>query len=90
MRGFEVGDRVRIVGHHEWPDGTTGTIALPEEFSLELAKPGEWLGHRRTVMGRRKLIVSFYLEFDRPTDDGSGDGPYPGAEVESQYLRVLK
>lgn len=89
MQRFEPGDRVRVVGHWEFPDGTPGTVAAPEQFQLELAAPGEWRGHCRTVVGRKGPIVFYFIKFDRPTDDGSGDGPYWGAEIEAECLRVM-
>ena len=83
---FEVRDRVILKGHPEFPDGTLGTIAWPMRFLISHAKPGEWEGHRRTIQGRTRLIVFYYVEFDQPTDDGSGDGPYRGAEIDEEYL----
>jgi hypothetical protein len=90
MRTLELGDRVEIVGDLEWPDGTLGTIIGPDPVMLELAKPGEWIGFRRTVMGRDRLIVTVHVKFDAPTDDGSGDGPYRSAEVDTDCLRLLR
>lgn len=93
MKDFAIGDRVRTVGHYEWPDGTAGTIAPPQEVNLGLAKPGEWQGHRRTVQGRVRPILFYFVVFvvfDQPTDDGSGDGPYYAAEVDADYLEGLE
>ena len=64
-----------------FPDGTTGTISVPDAFMLELSGPGEWVGHVRTSAGRKGPITTYYVWFDHPTDDGSGDGPYLGAEI---------
>ncbi len=89
MPSFEVGDRVRIVHHWEFEDGIIGTVAEPKPFQLELAEPGEWQAHRRLVRGRKSLIVIFFIRFDRPVDDGSGDGPYAGAEIEADCLEPL-
>lgn len=89
MQGFEVGDRVRVEGHWEFPDGTTGTVIAPESFQLRLAAPGEWHGHCRTVVGRKGPIDFYFVRFDQPTDDGSGDGPYWASEIEADCLRAI-
>lgn len=86
MSEFEVGDRVRIVGHSEFADGIVGTIAHPETFHIELAKVGEWHGPRRICNFPRGRVVFYYVVFDGPSDDGSGDGPYLGAEIEADCL----
>ena len=87
---LKVGDKVRIEGHSEWPEGATGTIAKPEQFMLELANQNEWQGPRRVMQGRSKIIISYHVVFDEPYDDGSGDGPYRSAEVDETYLRIIK
>ena len=89
MKEYAVGDRVRVSGHWEWPDGLTGTVAAPVPFLMSLAEPGEWQGHRLTTGGRRGPIVCYYVEFDRAADDGSGDGPYRGGVIEADCLAPL-
>ncbi|MGC4030901.1 MAG: hypothetical protein QM754_04025 [Tepidisphaeraceae bacterium] len=85
---FDIGDHVVIEGHWEFPDGTTGVIAEPDPFMVSLVAGDErWMGHRRTVRGREGPIVFYYVVFDRPTDDGSGDGPYRGGEIDASSLR---
>jgi hypothetical protein len=89
MHNFQVGDRVCIRGHWEFPDGTTGVIAEPEPFQVGLAEPGEWQAHRRTTPGRSGPLVYYFVCFDEPTDDGSGDGPYLGGEIEAECLEIV-
>lgn len=85
---FDIGDRVVIQGNWEFPDGTTGVIAEPEPFMVRLVADSEpWIGHRRIVQSRKGPIVFYYVEFDKPTDDGSGDGPYRGGEIDAPSLR---
>jgi len=61
---------------------------MPLEAVKALAKPGEWKGHRRTVQALKGLILFYFVQFDEPIDDGSGDGPYFAAEIdESSLLR---
>lgn len=83
---FEIGDRVRIEGHWEFPNGIIGTVVMPSEFQLNLAELGEWSDHRRTVLGRKGSILFYFIQFDQPVDDGSGDGSYIGAEIEAECL----
>jgi hypothetical protein len=89
MSRFEVGDRVLIRGHWEFPDGTTGTVAAPEPFLRELAGPGEWEGHVRTSRGAKGPVTTYFVRFDRAMDDGSGNGPYAGGEIEAECLVSL-
>ena len=86
---FKPGDRVVIRGHWEFDDGITGTVRLPSERWRSLAQSGEWEGACRTVQGRKGQVVMYVIEFDEPQDDGSGDGPYRGAEIEQSCLRSL-
>lgn len=79
----------QILGHWEFPDGVVGTIAEPESVHIALSEPGEWQGHRRMLKGRQGIIVAYYVVFDEPTDDGSGDGPCLGGEIESECLRPI-
>jgi hypothetical protein len=88
-RSFNVGERVRIMRHWEFPDGVAGTISQPEPFNLELAKVGEWDGHRRTCKLPKGLFVFYYVVFDEPTSDGSSDGRYLGAEIEADCLELI-
>ncbi|MHC4445834.1 MAG: hypothetical protein ACYTF1_20685 [Planctomycetota bacterium] len=84
---YQPGDRVVIKGHGGFADGIMGTIAMPEEFQLYMAGPGEWQGCRRSVMTPKGLREFYYVQFDEPHDDGSGDGPYRAAEMLAEYLR---
>jgi len=86
---FNIGDRVVIKDHWEFADGIVGTIVTPAPFLLANAQEGEWQGHRRTIMGRKSLIHFYFVKFDMPADDGSGDGDYTGAEIEEECLIPL-
>lgn len=86
---FNLGDRVVLQGNWEFPDGTVGTITAPTAFMIRLAGKGEWQGHRRVTKARRGMMTFYYVVFDTPTDDGSGDGPYRGGEIDVGSLRLL-
>jgi hypothetical protein len=89
MRIFDVGTRVIVHGHWEFPDGTVGQIAWPPEYMIALCEPGEWKDHRRIHPSRKGLMTSYYVTFDTPTDDGSGDGPYVGGEIDESAIREI-
>lgn len=89
MKLFQLHDRVKIRGHWEFPDGTTGTISAPPEFMVSLSEPDEWHGHRRIHPCRNGMTTSYYVVFDTPTDDGSGDGPYLGGEIDEASMQRL-
>ena len=86
---FQVGDRVALKSHWEFADGIAGTIAYPLPVMVELAEPGEWEGCRRVSPGRRGPVTIYHVAFDTPQDDGSGDGPYRGAEIDENSLEPL-
>src|SRR5678816_4199200 len=90
---FAAGTRVKVSGHSEWPDGTRGTIGLFPSFVREMCSdpphgPDDFFaaGLGRRSKGRVGALVSQWVEFDEPTDDGSGDGPYRHAEILLKYL----
>jgi hypothetical protein len=89
MRSFNLNDRVILQGHWEFPDGTTGTISMPPKFAIDLSEPGEWQEHRRIHPCRSGLMTSYWVVFDTPTDDGSGDGPYLAGEIDVAALQLL-
>ena len=88
MTPHPIGTRVRLKGHWEFPDGTTGIISPPPEFAVSLAEPGEWSGHVRTHQARNGVIHSYFVVFDSLTDDGSGDGPYCGGEIDHDAIQI--
>jgi len=90
MSRFETGDRVELAGHWEFEDGIIGTLTPPPNAIIELCPPDEWEGCRRTFHSQKGRKVSYYVQFDEPHDDGSGDGPYQGAEIDADCLRPLK
>ncbi len=83
---FNIGDRVVLKGHSEFPDGTTGTVSVPPQSLMDLAEPAEWKEHHRTVQALKGPILFYFVEFDEPTDDGSGDGPYAAASIDENSL----
>jgi len=83
---LKVGDRVVLRGSLEFPDGTTGTVSIPPEAGAVIAEPWKWEGHRRIVEDRKGPILFYWVEFDEPADDGSGDGPYFAAEINADAL----
>ena len=87
---FPLGTRVRIVGHWGFPDGTAGEIApIPEFVRTMRENPDDsfLFYEERTKRGPR---ICQWVNFDQPTDDGSGDGPYSGAGIWVELLRTLE
>ncbi len=89
MSEFVIGDRVRLSGHWEFPDGTTGTITSPDPFLLQISEPGEWQGHCKFERQRTGVVICLYVIFDELADDGSGDGPYKAAVIEAECLHPI-
>ncbi len=95
-RPFPIGTRVQILGHGGFPDGTKGIVeslhpvvvenSSGSDVSHEADSAVEAMAHQ----GRNRKVVSQFVRFDSPTDDGSGDGPYVAAEVMIDYLHALE
>jgi hypothetical protein len=84
-----IGDRIKITGDGEFPDGTKGQIQIPPERVITLVPNGEWIGPERNFVTPNGKHRSYWVEFDQPTDDGSGDGPYNGAEISVDHIQIL-
>ena len=87
-RAFQIGDRVVIRGHWEFPDGTTGVVGEPLAAIRGLAT-GKWEEHCLIGLTPRGPQAQYSITFDIPTDDGSGDGPYAGAMIDAASLELL-
>ena len=87
-RLLQLGDRVRINGDWEWPDGATGIVEKPDPVMVELCS-NEWQGIRRVSKARTQTIITYFIKFDEPQDDGSGDGPYAGGEIDEANLELI-
>ena len=76
------GTRVRVIKDSTW-DGPwrrelTGTIDAtmpPQLVEHEMARPGE---------------LAYFVAFDEPQHDSSGDGPYRKAEIWDRHLVPLE
>ena len=86
---LHTGDRVILSGHWGFEVGIVGTVANPPEAIVELSGEGEWTGCRRVSPGRNGPMTTYYIMFDEPHNDGSGDGPYAGAEIDEVSLKRL-
>ena len=84
---YKVGDRVRVSESYSWAKGAVGRVAEPPAAVQEIAGDEEpWHHWWRIVQTRQGPKVFYWVEFDEPHDDGSGDGPYSGAEIEAEML----
>ena len=92
MHQFEPGDRVRVRGDAEFPDGITGTICLPEssfQLSNEDGSLRTWDGAQLTIDTEKGRRLFYFVKFDEPHDDGNGDGPYSGSEILADHLEPV-
>ncbi len=76
-----LGDRVRITPECPWAQGATGQVIG--------GIAGDRMRYRRTVLASDGQRVYYFVAFDRPQIDASGEGPYIGGEIESRYLELL-
>ncbi len=86
---YPLGTRVRINDHGGFPDGLTGTIAEVPQFvrmMRDYKDPSPLYYEEKRPKGH---AVIQGVEFDEPTDDGSGDGPYRATGVPLDHLQAL-
>ena len=80
--------RVRIRPGSHWPAGATGVVS----GDLEIPLPAEvvhWPDGARVVPTTHGPERYYFVWFDSPQDDGSGDGPYRGGEIAESELEVI-
>jgi hypothetical protein len=89
---FKAGDKVFIKGHWNFPNDCSGTISNPPEAVIQLVADQDdpWDGIHRMVKGRKGPIEFYWVDFDEPQNDGDGDGPYWGGEVEAEFISLLQ
>lgn len=83
-----VNQRVRIKRERWAFGGVKGVIANAPDCMAQL-DPEPWMGpfqHKTRADGR---VILYWVIFDEPTDDGSGDGPYTGAAIEQDFLEAM-
>ncbi len=75
------GTRVRVIHDLEWDgpwrdefDGTIDTTRPPQVVQNKAARPRE---------------LAYFVTFDAPQYDASGDGPYRKAQIWDRYLRSI-
>ena len=76
-----LGDRVRVLPHYPWAKGVTATVI----GGLQ----GDRMKFRRVVGGGEGPRIFYFVAFDQPQVDQTGDGPYIGAEIESRFIELL-
>lgn len=76
-----LGDRVRVSPMCSWAKGVTATV-----MGGVLGDPMKF---RRIVAGSERPLVFYFVAFDQPQVDASGDGPFIGAEIESRFIQLL-
>jgi len=88
---FNLGDRISVKGHWNFPNDCKGFIFEPPEDVVELALDQEpWEGIHRIVKGENGSIEFFWVRFDDPQIDGDGDGPYPEGEVDAKFIALIQ
>jgi hypothetical protein len=76
-----LGDRVRVSAQCPWAKGVRATVIGGVQ--------GDSMKFRRIVAACDGPRIYYFLAFDEPQVDESGEGPYIGAEIESRYIELL-
>lgn len=86
--GFRLHQHVRVrFGRYAFA-GVTGVICNAPESLCEMDQD-TWLGPFKYQKRRKGTVIVYWVEFDEPADDGSGDGPYKAAGIEEEWLEPL-
>jgi len=85
---FLIGDRVRISENHHWAKRALAIVAEPPAAVAEMVNG--WEGAWRTVEAVKGPLRFYWVEFEQPQRDADGDGPYGGAEIDSEYLLLAE
>ena len=85
---LSVGQRVRIKEDASVFARVAGTIDFPPDAVLELDAEA-WIGPFKYEKRRKGTVIVYWVVFDEPADDGSGDGPYTGASVAEKDLQTI-
>lgn len=90
-RSYRAGDKVRVSRHYHWAKQAAGTVVVPDPAIEELA-PVELRFHGEVSRAVRHVDgehIHYAVQFDEPQFDSDGDGPYAGAEIDSDFLTLL-
>jgi hypothetical protein len=82
---FAVYQRVRVKESAFEFGGVVGTIAIPPE-GIASIDPVTWIGPFKYQRRPEGTVIVYWVRFDEPADDGSGDGPYWGCEIAEEDL----
>jgi hypothetical protein len=85
---FQDGDRVIISEDFFWAKGATGTISKPPTEVTTISGPWE-NGLTRTEHSALGEATVYWVWFDEPQLDASGDGPYRGGSIWESAMSVV-
>jgi hypothetical protein len=85
---FTINRRVRIRESAMEFGGVTGSIAFPPAGIEEIDQ--EWIGPFKYEKQRKGVVLLYWVKFDEPADDGSGDGPYWGCGIGEDDLEPIE
>ena len=88
MVKFSDGDRVLITSSYGWGSGGTGTVRAAPDYVANLS--GDWIdgvARLEPFLDGEKLV--YWVEFDKPLNDRSTDGPYDCGSVEDSALSLI-
>jgi hypothetical protein len=88
MAKFSDGDRVLITNSYGWGSGGTGTVRTAPDYVTDIAD--DWIdgvARHEPFLDGQKLV--YWVEFDKPLNDRSADGPYDRGSVEESALSLI-
>ena len=85
---FSAGSRVKISESCHWAKNATGKITQPPNYIVKMSDG--WKGIVREVKSLKGVLLFYWVKFDESQIDADGDGPYHEAEIESEYLQLIR
>ncbi len=85
---FSLNQKVKVSLNHFWAKGQFGIISkVPREVKeLSSGWEDDYSKKVKTTAGDK---LFYWVVFDSPQVDASGDGPYKEAEIELQFLEPI-
>ena len=85
---FYIGNRVIISEKYHWAKNAIGEIVPPPNYIVEIS--AGWGSNFREVQSLDGKRLFYWIKFDVPQIDTTGNDLYHEAEISSNYLKLIE